>query len=307
MTRHPSDPFAQSIKQRLMNRAKERDEDFNVLLTRYAIERLLYRLTQTPYASRFTLKGAILFAIWMDQPHRPTIDVDLLETGSSTADEMQTVFQQICAAEVEPDGLRFDADSVRVDEIREDNIYQGLRVKLVSHLGSARVPVQVDVGSGDVISPGPTQATFGPLLDLPPPVMSAYPPETVIAEKIEAMVALGMANSRMKDFFDLYTLSRTMNFDGRTLGNAVRATFERRRTTIPTEPPIALTAEFASDPAKRAQWSAFARRIEANRCPANFAEVTEAIARFIGPILATASSSDTFSSTWRPDRPWRSI
>jgi len=307
MTRHPSDPLAQSIKQRLMNRAKERGEDFNVLLTRYAIERLLYRLTQTPHASRFTLKGALLFAIWMDQPHRPTIDVDLLETGSSTADEMQTIFQQICVADVEPDGLRFDADSVRVDEIREDNIYQGLRVKLVSHLGSARVPVQVDVGFGDAISPGPTRATFGPLLDLPPPVMSAYPPETVIAEKIEAMVAFGMANSRMKDFFDLYTLSRTMNFDGRTLADAVRATFERRRTTIPTETPIALTMEFAFDPAKRAQWSAFATRIEANRRPANFAEVTEAIARFVGPVLTAAASPNTFSSAWRPDGPWRSI
>lgn len=307
MTRHPTEPRAQSIKQQLMNRAKDRGEDFNVLLTRYAIERLLYRLTQTPYASRFTLKGAVLFAIWMDKPHRPTIDVDLLAAGNPTADELRTIFQQICVAEVQPDGLRFDADAVRVDEIREDNIYQGLRVKLVSRLGSARVPVQVDVGFGDVISPGPKQATFGPLLDLPPPVMSAYPPETVIAEKLEAMVALGMANSRMKDFFDLYTLNRTMSFDGQTLVSAVRATFQRRRTTIPVKPPIALTAEFASDPAKRAQWTAFVRRIEANQRPAGFVEVTEAIARFVGPILAAAASSDTLSSVWRPDGSWRSI
>jgi hypothetical protein len=217
MTQPSSEHLAQSVKQRLMNRARQRGDDFNVLLTRYAIERVLYRLTRTKHASRFTLKGAMLFAIWMDKPHHLTLDADLLSAGQPSVEELWTVFQEVCAELVEPDGMSFDGTSVRVAEIREDNIYQGLRVKLIGHLGSARIPVQVDVGFGDVITPAAVETTFGPLLDLPPPVMAAYPPETVIAKKLEAMVVLGRANSRMKDFFDLYVLSHTMNFDGQLL------------------------------------------------------------------------------------------
>lgn len=305
MTRHPKDPLAQSVKQRLMNRCKHRGEGFNVLLTRYAIERYLYRLTRTPHASRFTLKGAVLFAIWMDKPHRPTIDVDLLGAGDPSVDDLRKVFQEVCDANVEPDGMRYDAASVRAEEIREDNIYQGIRVKLTGHLGSARIPVQVDVGFGDVITPGPAEATFGPLLDFPPPVMAAYPPETVIAEKLEAMVALGVANSRMKDFFDLYTLSRTMTFDGDRLVEAVRATFRRRRTVIPEALPPALSGEFASDAAKSAQWSAFVKRIDADQRPTGFVEVVEVIAHFIGPVLSSAGGDAPFSKSWQPPGPWR--
>lgn len=304
MTRHSKDPLAQSIKQRLMNRSRRRGEDFNVLLTRYAIERFLYRLTRTPHSSRFTLKGAMLFAIWMDKPHRPTIDVDLLGTGEPSANDLRKVFQEVCDVAVEPDGMRFDHASVTVTEIREDNIYQGLRVKLAGHLGSARIPVQIDVGFGDVITPGPAEATFGPLLDLPPPVMPAYPPETVIAEKLEAMVALGLANSRMKDFYDLYVISRTMTLAGEVLAKAVRATFHRRRTTITGALPPALSREFASEPAKRAQWSAFVKRIDAAHQPADLNDVVGAIARFVGPVLDAAAGEASFHKVWRAPGPW---
>ena len=305
MTRGPKDALVQSVKQRLMNRSRQNGEDFNGLLTRYAIERLLYRLTRTPHASRFTLKGAMLFAIWMDKPHRPTLDVDLLCAGEPDTDDLRTVFQEVCAAVVEPDGMRFDTASVRVDEIREDNIYQGLRVKLTGYLGSARIPVQVDVGFGDVITPKPTEATFGPLLDFAPPVIAAYPPESLIAEKLEAMVALGMANSRMKDFFDLYVLSRTLTFDGDALAKAIRATFRRRRTELPPTPPAAMSREFASDPAKRAQWSAFVRRIDADQRPAELVEIIDANARFVGPLLIAAAGDARFSKVWRAPGPWQ--
>lgn len=299
------DPLAQSVKQRLMNRARQRGEDFNVLLTRYAIERFLYRLTQTPHAARFTLKGATLFAIWADKPHRPTVDVDLLGAGEPNADALRKIFQEVCEAEVERDGMRFDAASVSVAAIREDNFHQGLRVKLTGYLGSARIPVQVDVGFGDVITPAPTQATFGPLLDFPPPVMAAYPPETVIAEKLEAMVTLGLANSRMKDFFDIHVLSQTMTFDGEVLTKAIRATFQRRRTAIPETLPPALSGEFASDPAKRAQWSAFVGRINAEERPVDFVEVVESIARFVGPVLGAAASDTPLSKNWQAPGPWQ--
>lgn len=305
MTRPPKDPSAQSLKQRLMNRCRERGENFNSLLTRYAIERFLYRLTQTPHASRFTLKGAVLFAIWMGKPHRPTVDVDLLGAGDPSMDDLRRAFQEVCGADVEPDGMRYDPASIRVQEIREDNVYQGMRIKLIGYLGSARVPVQVDVGLGDVITPGPAEATLGPILDLPPPRMAAYPPETVIAEKLEAMVVLGAANSRMKDFSDVYVLGRTMSFHGDTLVAAVRATFRRRRTPIPMEVPLALSHEFVSDAAKRAQWSAFAKRIDADRRPLNFAEVVEFIAKFAVPVLASAASDAPFTKIWQPPGPWQ--
>lgn len=299
------DSLAQSVKQRLMNRARQRGENFNVLLTRYAIERFLYRLTRTPHASRFTLKGATLFAIWADKPHRPTLDVDLLGAGEPSADELKKVFQDVCESLVEPDGMRFDAASVLVNAIREDNIYQGLRVKLTGYLGSARIRVQVDVGFGDVITPEAKDATLGPLLDFPAPVMAAYPPETVIAEKLEAMVVLGLANSRMKDFFDLHVLSLTMTFDGEMLTKAIRATFQRRRTAIPETLPPALSREFASDPAKRAQWSAFVSRIDTEERPVNFVEVVESIARFVGPVLGAAASDTPLSKIWHAPGPWQ--
>ena len=307
MSRPTKDPLAQSVKQRLMNRCRQRGEDFNALLTRYAIERFLYRLTRTPHASRFTLKGAMLFAIWMDKPHRPTIDVDLLGTGEPNVDDLRKVFQEVCDVAVEPDGMRFDRASVTVTEIREDNIYQGLRVKLTGHLGSARIPVQVDVGFGDVITPGPAEATFGPLLELPPPVMAAYPPETVIAEKLETIIILDLANSRMKDFYDLYMLSRTMTFDGEVLARAIRATFRRRRTTIPEALPPALSREFASDPAKQAQWSAFVKRIDAALRPAEFGDVVDALARFVRPVLDAAAGEASFHKVWQAPGPWHDI
>lgn len=169
MTPRSQDPLARSVKQRLMNRARQRGEDFNGILTRYAIERFLYRLTHTSHASRFTLKRAMLFAIWTDTPHRPTADVDLLGAGAPSADELRSVFQEVCATAVQSDGMRFDAASVTADAIREDNVYQGLRIKLTGYLGTARIPIQVDVGFGDVITPGPTQETFGPILEYPPP------------------------------------------------------------------------------------------------------------------------------------------
>jgi hypothetical protein len=305
MTRNPQAPVAQSVKQRLMNRCSRTGEDYNVLLTRYAIERYLYRLTCTPHASRFTLKGALLFAIWMDKPHRPTIDVDLLGTGDPSVDDLRKVFQQVCDANVESDGMRYDVASVRAEEIREENVYEGIRVKLTGYLGSARIPVQVDVGFGDVITPGPIEATFGPLLEFPPPVMSAYPPQTVIAEKLEAMVALGMANSRMKDFFDVYVLSRIMPFDGDALVEAVRATFNRRRTAIPTVRPPAWSREFASDAAKRAQWTAFAKRINADLRPVDLADVVDAITQFAWPVMTGATSDAPFSKSWHPPGPWQ--
>lgn len=212
------------------NLARKQHEDFQLVLTRYAIERLLYRLTRTGYAAEFVLKGAMLFRLWADQPHRPTRDLDLLGRGDPSVDRLAAVFRAVCGAAVEDDGLLFDPATVTAGKIKEDQEYEGVRVECVARLGQARIDLQVDVGFGDAVTPGPVTVQYPGLLDLPAPELAAYPRETVVAEKFQAMVMLGIANSRMKDFFDLWVLARSFTFAGPVLAAAIRATFARRKT-----------------------------------------------------------------------------
>jgi len=295
--------LVQSVKQRLLNRSRQRGEAFNAVLARYAIERLLYRLTKTPHGERFILKGAMLFSAWFQAPHRPTRDVDLLGPPEATAASITGVFREACEVAVEPDGLVFDAATLRVDEIREGQVYHGLRVRLTARLGKARIPVQVDVGLGDVVTPPPRRITFGPMLDLPPPVMKSYAPETVIAEKLEAVVARGLANSRMKDFHDLWWMCTSMTLDGARLVQAVRATFRRRRRDLPGQTPEGLSDAFAAAPGKAAQWAAFARKSGLVEVPP-LADVVSAIRAFAGPLLMAVPDEPTANMQWR-DGAWR--
>ncbi len=233
----PSQPvnLAASVRQRLQNLSVSRGEDPNLTLTRYALERLLYRIARSEYVEQFILKGAMLFALWMESDHRPTRDLDLLGFGEASNERLTGIFHELCDVDVEPDGLTFDAGSVRVAEIREGQAYQGQRVKLIGLLGTARVPVQIDVGFGDVVTPTAKEIDYPTLLDLPAPRIRAYPPETVVAEKLQAMVALGVQNSRMRDFYDLRIIARQFSFEGATLVAAVTATFYRRLTDIPQQ------------------------------------------------------------------------
>lgn len=224
------------------------------MLTRYGVERLLYRLGRTSSGERFVLKGAVLFYLWDGAPHRPTRDVDFLAYGDVSHDAIMATFRVVCSADVEPDGLAFHADSIRVEPIRDQQEYGGIRVTLVAMLGTARIPLQIDIGVGDAVTPDPRVATFPTLLDLPAPRVRAYPAETVIAEKFQAMVALGIANTRMKDFYDVWLLSEKHQFDGVTLASAIAATFARRGTPLPADTPLALSEHFAHDQAKQAQW-----------------------------------------------------
>jgi len=305
MSRRSNEALAQSVKQRLLNLSAKRGETFNILLVRYGIERLLYRLTQSPHRERFVLKGATLFAVWTGKPHRPTQDLDLLGFGAPATDRLEAVFREICLADVEPDGLEFDHESVSVQPIREDNIYDGLRVRLLATLGSARISLQVDVGFGDVITPAPRELPFGSLLDLPAPVLRTYPPETVVAEKLDAIVKLGMGNSRMKDYFDLWTLSETMTFEFAALHQAVTATLERRSTPMPTELPIGLSDEFSSDPTKEAQWSAFLRKMGTGVTAPALPVIVARIRDFALPLFDLAGASASFDK-WPPPGPWSS-
>lgn len=287
-----------SVLARLLNRSRSTGENYNLLLSRFAIERLLYRLSVSPHAGTFVLKGALLFALWYDTPHRPTKDADLLGFGADDADTLRATFNAICAIDAD-DGVRFDTESMRIAPIREDNVYGGLRLTLVTYVGNARLPVQVDIGFGDAITPAPEMVTYPTLLDdLAAPNLRAYPVYTVIAEKFHAMVQLGINNSRMKDFFDLAMVARTSVLQGSILVGALRATFARRGTALPASRPIALTPEFAAAPAKSTQWGAFLSKAQLQAY--DLIEVTALLGAMLTEPTEAAATEKPFDSTWSP-------
>lgn len=298
--------LAQSVQTRLVRHAHALGVDPNLVLARYAAERLLYRLSRSGYADRFVLKGALMLLVWLGETIRPTRDADLLGFGALDAESLRRIFAEICALPVEPDGLAYDGASVRVAAIRSGDEYGGQRVGLLAHLGAARLRVQVDVGIGDAVVPEPRWIDYPSLLDLPRPWLQAYRPETAIAEKLHAMVELGSKNSRMRDFFDVHALAAHGTFEGAELARAIAATFSRRRTPVPAELPLALTVEFAAIEGKPAQWNAFARRLPAASARADLASVVRGVATFAGPVLLAVGRKEAFDGTWLPGGPWRS-
>jgi len=253
---------AASIRARLLNVAKAQGVDFNQVLVRFALERILYRLTQSPHANRFLLKGALLFTLWYDMPHRATRDADLLGFGASDLESVAQIFREIAAVAVN-DGIVFDSASVSVEEIRKEAGYGGVRVVIAGELAKARCKTQIDVGFGDAVTPGPVNSVYPVLLnDMPAPQLRAYPIYTVVAEKLHAIALLGMTNSRVKDYFDLSVLLQRETFDADLLAQAIKATFERRGMAVPAELPVGLTDEFARDASRQALWQAFVRKNE---------------------------------------------
>jgi len=246
-----------SVRQRLLNLARARAQPMELLLTRYALERLLHRLSLSPHRERFVLKGAMLLVTWFDAPHRATRDVDLLGFGDAAEDALLGTFREIMAVEVD-DGVTFDLEGLRIEAIREEVEYGGSRLRTTAALAGARIPITVDIGFGDAVEPGVEDIDLPVLLDMPSPHLRAYPLETVIAEKFHAMVVLGRANSRMKDYYDVWMLMSAFDLEPTRLRRAIVATFTRRSTVIPTEVPDGLSEAFATDLAKQRQWDAFA-------------------------------------------------
>jgi len=276
-------------------------------LNTYATERQLFRLGNSEFATRFVLKGARLFALWSATPQRPTRDLDLLGLGDSSSELLQRVFQSICRAEVEPDGLTFDDGSVSVEEIRLEKEYDGQRVKLTAHLAQARIPLQIDAGFGDIIAPDAQLLDYTPLLGkLPAPQILAYPRETVIAEILQAIISLVTLNTRMKDFYDLGVLAAEFDYDGRTLCRAIKATFERRRTPIPTEIPSCLSPAFAEDDDRKQLWKGFLKRSAIDdRTFGDFAVVLANVRDFLAkPLLAANQHATDFAMKLRADPGW---
>ncbi len=274
--------LAASIRTRLKQQADATRQDFNLTLTRYGLERLLYRLSVSPHAQRYVLKGSLLFCVWYDQPHRPTRDADLLGFGPADVATAIATFQHLCGMAVN-DGLVLDAGSVQGSVIRKEAGYGGVRIDLQATLDGARLALQVDIGFGDAVWPESEPIAYPVLLaDLPAPQLRAYPKHSVVAEKFHALCVLGMVNSRMKDYFDLWVLLGDASLDAAQLGQAVQATFDRRQTPLPTVQPAGLSVAFATDAHKQAQWKAFLRK---NRLPAlALPEVVERLAAALRPV-----------------------
>lgn len=296
---------AASIRQRLLNLARDRKEEFQLVLVRYAAERLLYRLSKSPHADQFLLKGALLFQLWTGQPHRSTLDLDLLGQGDDAVARFEQIFREVCAVTVEDDGLRFLTEGIRGEAIREDERYAGVRILGAAMLVTAKIPLQIDIGFGDAVTPKAQQIEYPSLLGLPTATLRAYPKETTVAEKFEAMVSLGIANSRMKDFYDIWVLASQFDFDGAILGRAIRATFQRRGTALPVEIPLALTPEFAENPAKQAQWQGFVKRGRLVAKPPTFQAIAKALTDFLWPVADVIQRGGDFSRKWPAGGSWR--
>jgi predicted nucleotidyltransferase component of viral defense system len=295
---------AASVRQKLLNLSAGAREDFGLVLTRYALERLLYRLSKSPYRDYFVLKGAMLFQVWTQTTHRPTRDLDLLGHGDPSPDRCAAVFRELCEVVVEADGLVFSAATVHAGKIKEEQTYEGVRVKFLAHLENARIPIQVDIGFGDAVSPG--LLDYPTLLAMPAPRVQAYPMESVVAEKLEATVSLGMLNSRMKDFFDIWFLARTFPFAPGILAAALRATFERRGTSLDPHRLDSLLTELSGDPSKQIQWRAFIRKTGLPM-PDDFPRVISAIREFLSfPVRVAMAGTDEILS-WPPGGPWQTI
>lgn len=282
----PIKNVAASIRQRLQNKAHQEQKRFDELLQYYAIERFLYRLAQSPDRDTFVLKGALIFLTWGTPFARSTRDVDLLAYTDNSVAHIVEVIQGICQQEVVEDGMRFEANSVKGETIREQAEYQGVRVKFLGWLENARVNMQIDMGFADVVTPKPKLVTYPTLLDLPSPRLRGYPPETVIAEKLQAMIFLGMSNSRMKDFYDLWILAQSQASSKTTLAEAIRKTFVRRSTELPLELPIVFTDEFVN--AKQKMWVAYRDITNLLDAPADIDEIVTRLREWLMPVITLA-------------------
>ena len=296
--------IAASVHHRLLSKAKESSRPFNELLQHFAIERFIYRLSKNPHVDRFILKGALMFWAWSGSGSRPTMDIDLLGKIDNSLDVIVATMKNICEMVVEPDGMSFNAETVTAARITEDAEYEGVRVRIQGGLGNARVSLQIDIGFGDVIVPGPGKVAYPALLDFPSPELNGYTMESTIAEKFHAMVRLGVLNSRMKDFYDIWMLSRTFDFKGEMLAEAVEKTFENRNTPIPIKP-TAFDPSFVNDQAKKIQWQGFIQKAKLAEAPEAFEDVVAAVKAFLEPLVTSLAEGWTFRSIWSAPGPWR--
>jgi predicted nucleotidyltransferase component of viral defense system len=304
MTPGKNNMSPESVHARLLNEARKLGEDYQVTFMRYLIERFLYRLSKSRYHGQYILKGAMLFRLWEDLPYRTTLDLDLLHRGKADANVLGREMREICGADIEDDGVQFDSGNVSVEPIRRDQEYQGQRVVLTGYLGKSNTRIQIDVGIGDAPWPIPVSHEYPTILGFPAPKLPAYERESVIAEKLEAMVTLGLANSRIKDFFDIHHLATRYSFDGTLLTEVVRRTFERRKTPISDKLPIALTGEFWEATERSQHIRAFARRARIDVTPKAARDLAPLLRAFLWPLMESAAGRASLPGTWPSGGPW---
>ncbi len=297
--------IADSVRERLRRHVRPGSGGYLLTLKRFAIERLLYRISRSGSRDKFVLKGAMLLTLFGENIARPTRDLDLLGSGDSTPEQLVEVFKSICASSVEEDGLDFPATSIRADRILADGKYVGVRLNLLALLQRSRIPIQVDVGFGDNVVPAPALVDFPTLLDFPFPRIRAYPREAVVAEKLHAMIRHGDKNTRAKDFYDVYALSSHCEFEGRRIVQSIAATFRRRATPTVVAADHAMTLAWYRDPKRAELWHAFLRRDALAGAPSNLEEVGQRIIAFLWPPLTAVGTSSEFTSFWEPGGPWK--
>lgn len=306
MTADRQSASAISLRQRLRNLANERGTDFRLMLERYGAERFLFRLGESAERDRFVLKGAMLLQLWADQEFRATRDVDLMARGPIDRTSILHSIEAICVVECPEDCVRFDTSTISATDIRHDQEYGGIRVKMKAWLGAARIDLQIDIGTGDAVTPCPSDVNFPTLLGLPAPQVRTYPRETFIAEKLEAMVRLGPLNTRMKDFWDVAALASCFEFDGELLQAAVAATFERRKTILPDSTPVALTTEFYNNDERVQRWLRFRNQVQPRGpAPVDFGEAGRLITDFLEPVFRILLGDQPLLARWMPMAGWK--
>jgi predicted nucleotidyltransferase component of viral defense system len=296
--------YAASVRQRLLNYARSSGQDFIFVVRTFAMERLLFRLSRSPYVDIFVLKGALLFKLWTGDLYRQTRDIDVLAFKSQTTGSLKAIFKDISQIQFDDDGLIYLSDTVYVNEIREEQQYGGFRVTLTAMLGAAKIHLQVDCAFGDAITPDPVVRDFPTLLDLPAPQILTYPKETAVAEKFEAIVRLGVANSRMKDFYDLWALANDFPFSGQIIVSAIQNTFKRRKTALPIGTPVAFQASFSQNSLKQTQWQAFIRKTRFVKVEKNFEKTIDFVRSFLLPPIDYLAKSKSFEMIWPAGGPW---
>lgn len=297
---------AASVRARLLQRSREIDQEYQLVLTRYGIERLLYRLSVSAHRERFILKGAQLFTVWHQVSHRATRDLDLLGFGSCAVDDLVTVFREICSAQVDDDGIIFDPASVIGKPIRAEDLYVGVRLVFLGRIENSRIHMQVDIGFGDNLAIEPVEISFPSLLNMPLPKLRGYRMETSISEKYQALVSLGILNSRMKDYFDFWFLGHHFPFDGQELSSSINATCTRRGRTFSDENPIGLTDAFWQNLACQATWLSFWNKSVRTKPMLSLQQVVSFAAEFLLPPALAAAKGEPFTKSWLPGGPWTS-
>ena len=306
MTRGSLRNVGASVRARLLERSRSTGEGFQFLLQRFAAERFLHRLGESSYRERFVLKGAMLLALWSEAMYRPTRDLDFTGYGSALPDDIRSAIRGICAVPVSDDGIIFNCEALTLESIRGQDEYDGVRTRFDAMLDGARLPMRIDIGFGNAIQPPPIDAHYPALLDLPRPRIRVYPREAVVAEKLHAMVVLDERNSRFKDFYDVHALVRHFAFEGEHLVRAVVATFERRRTTISRDLPVALTPRFYADTGRAERWRNYVNGNELPGVPLDFGVVGERLLSFFAEPWDAMARKSRFPGNWPAGGPWRS-